>query len=262
MPPSEFQARVLRIIAANRVPHSHIAGGLALNMELDRLSADIDIFHDAKADLVTQSAADAALLEKAGLSVRWLKEFPTFRSAEVTSIEGSTVLDWAVDSDFRFFEPSPDPLLGWRLHPFDLATNKALAAAARREPRDTVDLVEINDRLFPLGAVAWAAVAKDPGFSPLALLDWIGRFGRYRDEELKAVATPKPLSAADLSARLRQAIDEARTFVEAMPGEQVGSVYLEAGKVVQPDPKNLSIYERRDATRGGVWPIDPAISPA
>jgi hypothetical protein len=32
-------------------------------------------------------------------------------------------------------------VFGYRLHIFDLATNKALAAAGRREPRDVLDLL-------------------------------------------------------------------------------------------------------------------------
>ncbi len=47
------------------------------------------------------------------------------------------------DSDFRFYPTQPDPEFGYVLHPADLATNKIMAAAGRREPRDIVDLVTI-----------------------------------------------------------------------------------------------------------------------
>src|SRR5262249_5029675 len=55
---------------------------------------------------------------------------------------------------------------GYVLHLADIATNKALAAAGRREPRDILDLLLIHERYLPLGAVAWAAIAKDSGFTP------------------------------------------------------------------------------------------------
>nr|WP_294521005.1 hypothetical protein [uncultured Rhodopila sp.] len=72
------------------------------------------------------------------------------------------------DSDDRFFPTLEDPLFGYRLHVADIATNKALAAAGRREPRDVLDLLYIHDRHLPLGAVIWAAVAKAPAIRPEA----------------------------------------------------------------------------------------------
>lgn len=261
MPPSDFQTRVLRLIAANRSPQSHIAGGLALNVDFSRLSGDIDIFHDVQADLARTSVEDATTLERAGLTVEWIRQFPSIHSARVTGPDGSTELDWAVDSDFRFFPAEEDPLLGWRLHPFDLATNKALAAAARKEPRDAVDLVQIHESLFPLGAVVWAAVAKDPGYSPLSLLDMIGRFARYQEADMARVISTPRWTAADLSRRLKAAIADADAFIEAMPAEEAGRVYLKQGRVIQPDPKTCGLVDSRGATRGGVWPIATSLPP-
>jgi len=40
--------------------------------------------------------------------------------------------------------------------------NKVMAAAGRREVRDIVDLMTVND-ILPLGAVIWAAVEKIAG---------------------------------------------------------------------------------------------------
>jgi hypothetical protein len=68
-----------------------------------------------------------------------------------------------VDSDYRFFPIIPDELFGYVLHPVDLAMNKAMAAAERRELRDLVDLVTIHETILPLGAVVWATVEKSPG---------------------------------------------------------------------------------------------------
>jgi len=65
---------------------------------------------------------------------------------------------------FVFF-PQRDELFGYVLHPVDLATNKASAAADRREPRDIVDLVTIHERILPLGAAICAAMGRFPGLA-------------------------------------------------------------------------------------------------
>lgn len=255
MPPSAFQSQVLKLIARNRSPESHVAGGLALNMNFARYSFDIDIFNDVGEEVWNIAERDAQVLRDAGFQVEWRKEAKTFRSASVSGPDGETILDWAMDSDFRFFPTEADPVLGWRLHPFDLATNKALAAAARRAPRDAIDLVTIHENLFPLGAVVWAAVAKDPGFTPLLLTDMIGRFARYRQEELNELGLEPQWDAADLSRRIKAALTEATTFVEGMPADRVGVAFLKEGRIVQPDPDHLAGYEVREATRRGVWPL-------
>jgi len=41
-------------------------------------------------------------------------------------------LEWVPDAAFRFFSTEPDELFGYVLHPVDLATNKASAAAGCR----------------------------------------------------------------------------------------------------------------------------------
>ncbi|OGU02199.1 MAG: hypothetical protein A2W29_00260 [Gemmatimonadetes bacterium RBG_16_66_8] len=76
-----------------------------------------------------------------------------------------------------------DTLGGLLLHPVDLAANKVLALAGRDESRDFVDILFVHERVLPLGALCWAAVGKDPGFTPLSLLELLKRRGRYRPED-------------------------------------------------------------------------------
>src|SRR5207237_5802518 len=95
-------------------------------------------------------------------------------------------IDWAADSAFRFFPIERDPNLGWRLHLFDIATNKALALSARTETRDYVDIVELH-KTFPLAAICWAAPGKDPGFTPVSLLKLMKRFARVNPGELEKI---------------------------------------------------------------------------
>src|SRR6202044_361808 len=97
-------------------------------------------------------------------------------------------LEWVRDSDFRFFPAVRDDEFGYVLHVIDIATNKAWAAAGRREPRDVLDLLTIHDRRVPVGAVVWAAVAKDPGYSPESLIAEIRRNARYRQDDYADLA--------------------------------------------------------------------------
>jgi len=73
----------------------------------------------------------------------WEQE-STSRKARVNRGAEWVEIDWAADSAFRFFPIERDPVLGWRLHRFDVATNKALTLAARTETRDYVDIVELH----------------------------------------------------------------------------------------------------------------------
>src|SRR2546430_10758530 len=75
------------------------------------------------------------------------------RSACAGSLTGIRHIDWAADSAFRFFPIERDPLLGWRLHLFDAATNKALTLAAHTETGDYVDIIEFH-KTFPLNLVS------------------------------------------------------------------------------------------------------------
>jgi hypothetical protein len=90
-------------------------------------------------------------------------------------------LEWVHDSAFRFFPTQRHELFGYVLHPVDLATNKASAAADRREPRDIVDLVTIHENILPLGAVVCAAVGRFSGQSPEEMLADIVRHSRFTD---------------------------------------------------------------------------------
>jgi hypothetical protein len=74
---------------------------------------------------------------------RW-EEPASFRKAVVRRGPDEVELDWAHDSAWRFFPVVPDPQLGWRLHLFDMAANKALALSARSETRDYVDILELG----------------------------------------------------------------------------------------------------------------------
>jgi hypothetical protein len=198
MPLTAFQKEVMAVLAGNRSESSHVAGGLVLNASDDsaRFSLDFDFFHDAVEDLVLTSERDVKTLENAGFVVQkveregeWSKPV-SFRKAHVSRGSEKVELDWAQDSAFRFFPIVPDEVLGWRLHLFDMATNKALALSARMETRDYVDIVELT-RHFPLESIVWAACGKDPGFNPLSLLKMMIRFARIDPAKLEEIQARK-----------------------------------------------------------------------
>lgn len=91
-----LQRTICRLIARHRMSsgESYVAGGAALN-ELafaDRLSHDIDLFHDTEAALEATWLADRDLLTTAGFSVRVLRERPGLVEAEVADAADPAVL--------------------------------------------------------------------------------------------------------------------------------------------------------------------------
>ena len=172
---------MLRSIAANRSPESYLGGATVLHGGDDtpRYSQDLDLFHDLEQSVALCAEADAVTLRDEGYEFRWLLQTPTFYRA-VLSAEGEQLqIEWAQDSAFRFFPVEEDDQCGYRLHYADAALNKLLALAGRQEIRDFVDILHLHESYLHLGAMAWAACGKDPGFSPDFLLDQAGRHVAY-----------------------------------------------------------------------------------
>jgi hypothetical protein len=262
VPLSELQAAILHALATHRNPESYVAGAAVLNQDGPRFSSDIDIFHDREEAVARAADADAAVLADNGYAVRWVRREPGIHIATVERNGATTRFEWARHSDFRFFPAVADALFGYRLHIADIATNKALAAGGRREPRDVLDLLYIHGRHLPLGAVIWAAVGKDPGYSPENLICEICRNARYRADDYADLALAEPVDAGDVARRLRKALDEAEAFVGAMPAGKEGLLFLEDGKPVQPEPEKLADYVEHAGCRGGYWPSSAEIGGA
>jgi hypothetical protein len=262
VPLSDIQSEILAALAAQRNPESYVAGAAPINRNGPRFSDDVDIFHDREESVAATAADDVASLTKAGFTVSWLRREPGIHAALLERGGQSTRLEWARDSDFRFFPALRDDVFGYVLHIIDIATNKALAAAGRREPRDVLDLLTIHDRHVPLGAVVWAAVAKDPGFTPEGLIAEIRRNARYLQDDYADLAVAEPVDAGAVARRLRTALADAETFVRAMPAGKEGLLFLKAGQIVQPDPAKLGDCVEHAGRRKGHWPSSSAIGSA
>jgi hypothetical protein len=226
MPLTALQKDILTVLAANRSEESHFAGGVVLHAAADsaRFSHDFDIFHELAEEVVRASNRDVELLRAADFTVQTLsregewEKTCTFRKATVARDDESVEIDWAADSAFRFFPIERDAQFGWRLHLFDLATNKALTLSARTETRDYVDILELHQR-FPLAAICWAACGKDPGFTPLSLLKMMRRFARVTPTELDKIKA-RALNPVVLKNTWISISDEAEAKMTRLADEQ------------------------------------------
>lgn len=241
---TQLQRDVCRLLAdqRKRSGESYVAGGVALN-ELTsgaRRSRDIDLFHDTAEALRSSWALDRATLEAGGFALEVLRERPSFVEATIRRGTEAVIVEWSQDSAFRFFPLVEHPDLGLTLHPLDLATNKVLALAGRREARDYVDVNRCDEVLQPLGYLAWAAAGKDPGYSPLALLEAAAR-SRYTQQELDALDFEgPPPDARRLGERWHQLLVGARAVVSALPSTEAGRCVLTLnGELLRAAPGEL-----------------------
>ena len=251
---TEFQRTICRLIARQRLEsgESYVAGAAALNVltGAERISRDIDLFHDTSEAVAVSCKADCDLLRSRGYQIQTLKERDGFVEAEVSKAGQSVLMQWTADSAFRFFPLVQHEDFGLTLHPFDLATNKVLALVGRLEARDWVDVISCHERIQRLGYLAWAASGKDPGFSPATILDQAGRSAHYSAAEISplAFAGPTP-DAVELSRRWQAMLKEAHELVAALPPIEVGKCVLNVdGTLFAGDLKQL----RDSSTTGKV----------
>lgn len=228
MPLTELQARVLRCIAANRSPDSYLAGATVLHRHDNspRYSQDCDFFHDIEENVAINAEADVAALKSAGFTCRWLLRTPTFHRAIVVADGKQIKIEWAQDSAFRFFPVVKDERCGYRLHDADAAVNKLLALAGRQEVRDYVDVLYLDRNYYSLGAMAWAACGKDPGFTPLFLLEQAARHVAYTQADIEQLSLRQPLDPKILKKEWLQALERARQLISLLPPADLGCLYL------------------------------------
>lgn len=229
MPLTAFQARTLGLISANRTQGSHLAGGAAINLADSslRYSHDPDLFHDTESAVASAYHRDCALLAENSIGVEIEISQPGFIRAVLIAGEERLRVDWAHDSNWRFFEPVNLDGVGWVLHPVDWAVNKVLALAGRDEPRDLLDALYLHQTVLSIGALAWAAVGKDPGYNPLMLIDMLSRRGKLRQEDLDTLDLAIGQDLETLRREWVQALDEARLWIASRPVEEAGCLYAD-----------------------------------
>lgn len=228
---TDFQRGVCRLLAENRLRsgESYVAGGAALNelLRAPRRSRDIDLFHDTEAALAASWKADHASLMEQGCDVSVTRERPSFVEAQVRRGADTVLMQWARDSAYRFFPLVKHDDLGLVLHPFDLATSKVLALVGRVEPRDFVDTLTCDSEVQPLGYLAWAACGKDPGFSPMSILELAAQTARYTETEIQGLDFGgTPPDAPGLARQWREVLATGREIVALLPAETAGRAVL------------------------------------
>ena len=263
MPLTPIHASLLTRIAANRNPDSYVAGATVLHLAPDspRFSDDLDLFHDLEDSVARSAEADAAALRAAGYELSWLLRTPSFHRALVTAAGQQLKVEWAHDSAYRFFPVQRDDLCGYRLHDADAATNKVLALAGRSEVRDFVDVLHLHATYLSLGAMAWAACGKDPGYTPQFLLDYACRHVAYTQDDLDRLHLREPLDLRELKQRWLAAVDDARATVAALPAEEVGSLYLGPDGLPRTPVATASQPHRLTRHTGCVRGAWPTVSP-
>ena len=227
MPLTAFQHEVLRTLASAPTDSRYLAGGAALHFTPNslRYSEDLDFFHDSEARVASTFAADRECLVGAGHTVDVELSQPGFIRATVRRGAYATRVDWAHDTAWRFMPLVHDPLGGWLLHRVDLAINKLLALAGRDEPRDFVDILFVHAQVLPLAGLAWAAVGKDPGFSPFSLLELLKRRGRLRPEQVARLHLAEPFDLERAKEIWTGALEDAERLAGARAPEEVGALY-------------------------------------
>jgi hypothetical protein len=243
-------------VSANRSFDSYLAGGAAILIEPNttRFSRDLDYFHDSEARVAEAFAADRKLLEAGGYEVDVDLNQPGFVRAVVRKDEHATKVEWARDSAFRFMPTVRDERVGYLLHPVDLSVNKVLALAGRDEPRDVLDTLHLHRHVLALGTLCWAACGKDPGFTPLSLLELLRRRGRIRPEDLTRLDL---VGTVDLQATKREwidALDSVAPFVASRPADEIGCLYYSAAVRSFVDPRHAPDAVPHFGRPGGVLP--------
>jgi hypothetical protein len=256
VPLTDYQARLARLLSANRTSDSYLAGGAAILIEPNttRFSRDLDYFHDSEARVAEAFAADRGLLESEGYAIEVDLNRPGFVRAVVRKGGDVTKVEWERDSAWRFMPTVRDERVGFLLHPVDLAVNKTLALAGRDEPRDVLDVLHLHRTVLVLGALCWAACGKDPGFTPLSLLELLRRRGRVRGEDLARLELAAPIDLHVLKRDWLEALDSVESFVASRPPEEVGCLYYSAARRAFVDPREVTDSLPHFGRPGGVLP--------
>ena len=148
MPLTPFQREVARLLAANRNPESHVAGGAVINRGPTglRISDDLDIFHDAAKSVAASAEADERALRTAGCDITWTLREPAIIQAEVTRGGDRVRLDWTTDSAFRFFPVQPDTVDSRFLTALISPRSAAVAAVKWHERNSHRSQTEVYER--------------------------------------------------------------------------------------------------------------------
>jgi hypothetical protein len=109
--------------------------------------------------------------------------------------------------------------------------------------------------VLPIGALVWAAVGKDPGFTPLSLLELLKRRGRYHPEDFARLALTVPFDLVASKQMWLLALADAEVFILSRPPEEIGCLYYSTASetFVMPSGSGATILPHYGRP-GGVLP--------
>jgi hypothetical protein len=263
VPLDGFQRGVLAVLSRRRTPSSPVAGGAVLQHHGYRLSEDLDVFNAPHVDVGATAEQDMEALRGAGFEVSPTTRYEGFAEAIVAKPgAGTTRIQWVQYSGYNFYQPVPDPEFGWRLHFADLAVNKVLAAASRRQPRDFVDLYLVHNFVMPLWHAVWAAPGKDADMTPEKAIERMRYHSQYPPGELRnSVFAADEAALAGMISDVRMSLDAAEQIVGRLPRDTVGKILVDdAGRSIR-SPGDVEATGQRTlaAAPGGTWPSGPDI---
>jgi hypothetical protein len=254
---------LLAVLARRRTPSSPLAGGAVLQHHGYRLSEDLDVFNAPDVDVGATAELDMEALRAAGFEVSPTTRYEGFAEAIAAKAGvGTTRIQWVQYSGYNFYQPVPDPEFGWRLHFADLAVNKVLAAASRRQPRDFVDLYLVHNFVMPLWHAVWAAPGKDADMTPEKAIERVRYHSQYPPGELRSsVFAADEAALPGMISDVRTALYEAELIVGRLPRDAVGKVLIDAAGRSIRSPADVKTTGQRTvaAAPGGTWPSGPEI---
>jgi len=263
VPLDAFQSEVLAVLCRRRTPSSPVAGGAVLQRHGYRASEDLDVFNAPNIDVAATAEFDMADLKAAGFEVSPTTRYEGFVEAIASKLGiGTTKIQWVQYSGYNFYQPVPDAEFGWRLHFADLAVNKLLAAASRRQPRDLADLYLVHTFIMPLWHAVWAAPGKDAEMTPEKAIERVRYHSQYAPGELlKSVFAADQAAIPGMISDVRTALDEAQIVVNRLPPDTVGKILVDdAGRSIRSLDELKTIGQHAiSAVQGGTWPSGPDI---
>ena len=117
-----------------------------------------------------------------------------------------------------------------------------------------VDTLDLHSRVLGLGPLCWAACGKDPGFTPLSLLELLRRRGQIRPEDLARLDLAAPVDLQKLKSDWLAALDSVEPFVDSRPAEEIGCLYYSASEQGFVDPRDVTDSVPHFGRSGGVLP--------
>ena len=261
MPLTRFQEQVFAVLVDGRGRDSYLAGDSALHLGAggERYSADLDFFHTTARAANDAFHRDATSLRHMGWTVVVDAQFPGFVKARVSDARDTMEIDWAHESAWRFL-----PLValdggGVMPHPIDLAINKLVALAHRREPRDLVDAIFADRHILPFPALVWAVVEKNPGLNPAAYLEQFRR-RTITPEDAAFLRFVGTYDVADAAQHFRKMVFDTDQFIADNLQREPGALFCDTRSGAFFLPKTTADWDHAREHRGALGGVVPQLA--